>query len=124
MGRLRRWERRGFFPGADKNYDARATVADLRGLRVTPHIARNDHPTKTGNRRRSSVGGRTTCHPGCAASQVIRKRIEEVFGWIRQGAGLRQTRYRGLGRVGWALTLTAAAYSHVRLPGLLARAAP
>jgi IS5 family transposase len=105
--------------GADKGYDAREHVEGLRERRVTPHIARNDHATKTGKRRRSAIDKRTTRHAGYAVSQVIRKRIEEVFGWIKQTAGLRQTRHRGLDRVGWTFTLAAAAYNLVRLPALL-----
>lgn len=119
VDRLRLTVRRRITLGADKGYDTAEHVAALRARRVTPHIARNDHPTKTGKRRRSSVDGRTTRHPGYALSQAARKRIEEVFGWIKQGAGLRQTRHRGLDRVGWTFTLTAAAYNLVRLPGLL-----
>ena len=56
-------------------------------------------------------------------SQVIRKRIEEVFGWTKSAAGLRKTRHRGLGRVGWQFTLTMAAYNLIRLPKLLAAVA-
>ncbi len=81
---------------------------------MTPHLARNDKG------RRSAVDGRTTRHPGYAASQVIRKRIEEVFGWAKSVAPMRKTRHRGLARVGWQFTLTAAAYNLVRLPKLLA----
>lgn len=51
----------------------------------------------------------------------IRKRIEELFGWIK-GAGLRRTRHRGTARVGWMFTLTATAYNLIRLPKLLAAA--
>jgi hypothetical protein len=53
-----------------------------------------------------------------AGYQLLRKRIEGVFGWIKHAAGLRQTRHRGLERVGWTFTL-AAAYNLVRLPALL-----
>ena len=70
--------------------------------------------------RRSAIDGRTTRHPGYAISQRIRKRIEEVFGWIKSAAGLRKTRHRGIARVGWLCTLTATAYNLVRLPKLLA----
>ena len=73
--------------------------------------------------RRSAIDGRTTRHPGYAVSQRLRKRIEEPFGWIKSDAGLRKTRHRGLGRVGWAVTLTAAAANLVRLPKLLAASA-
>ena len=63
--------------GADKNYDTVAFVAELRSLNATPHVARN-----TSNRR-SAIDGRVTRHPGYAISQVVRKRIEEGFGWIK-----------------------------------------
>ena len=61
-----------------------------------------------------------TRHPGYALSQRIRKRIEEAFGWIKVSGGLRKTRHRGLERVGWSFTFTAAAYNLIRLPKLLA----
>ena len=68
------------------------------------------------------AGRRTTRHPGYAASQKLRKRIEEGFGWIKTTGGLAKTRHRGLDWVGWMFTLTAAAYNLVRLPKLLAEA--
>jgi len=71
----------------------------------------------------TAIDRRTTRHPGYAISQRIRKRIEEVFGWIKGAAGLRQTRHRGLDRVGWTFTRAAAAYNLVRLPALLRPAA-
>jgi IS5 family transposase len=100
--------------GADKAFDTAEHVDNLRRLRVTPHVAQN-----TANRR-SAIDRRTTRHPGYAASQRLRKRIEEAFGWIKTIGGLRKTRHRGLGRVGWMFTLTAAAYNLVRLRKLLA----
>ena len=68
----------------------------------------------------SAIDARTTGHPGYAVSQRLRRRIEEVFGWMKAVGGLRKTRHRGLARVGWMFTLTAAAYNLVRLPKLLA----
>ena len=59
-------------------------------------------------------------HAGYAASQRVRKRIEEVFGWIKGSAGLRQTKHRGRERVGWQFDLAVAAYNLIRLPRLLA----
>ena len=103
--------------GADKAYDAAEHVAALRAIGVTPHVAQHT----TG--RRSAIDGRTTRHAGYAVSQRLRKRIEEPFGWIKAAAGLRRTRHRGLGRVGWVVTLTAAACNLVRLPKILATAA-
>ena len=107
---------------ADKGYDAKPFAADLRAMNVTPHIARHDAVTKTGKRRRSSVDGRTTRHPGYAASQRIRKRIEEPFGWVKTIAGLAQTKFRGTRRVAIQFTLAIAAYNLIRLPKLLAAA--
>jgi transposase len=98
--------------GADKAYDAAAFVADLRALKVTPHVAQT-----TG--RRSAIDRRTTRHASYATSQRIRKRIEEGFGWIKSTGGLRKTRHRGTARVGWMFTLTVAACNLVRLPKLL-----
>lgn len=109
--------------GADKGYDARAFVRDLRARKVTPHIARNEQVAEDGSlRRRSAIDGRTTRHPGYAVSLRIRKRIEEVFGWAKTTGGLRKTRHKGTDRVDWVFTLTAAAYNLVRLPKLIAAA--
>jgi transposase len=101
--------------GGDKGFDAADFVMELREINVTPHIARN-------TTRRSAIDGRTTRHSGYAASQRIRKRIEEGFGWIKTIAGLRKTKYRGLEKVRWAFTLAAAAYNLIRLPKLMAEA--
>jgi transposase len=106
--------------GADKGYDAKSFAADLRRMEVTPHIARHDAVTQTGKRRRSSVDGRTTRHPGYAASQRVRKRIEEAFGWAKMIAGLGKTKFRGVKRVGFQFTFAMAAYNLIRLPRLLA----
>jgi IS5 family transposase len=99
--------------GGDKGYDAADFVMELREINVTPHIARNTN-------RRSAIDGRTTRHPGYAASLRIRKRIEEGFGWMKTVAGFRKTKYRGIEKVGWAFTLAAVAYNLIRLPRLLA----
>jgi transposase len=109
--------------GADKGYDVTAFITALRQRRVTPHIAPDRRVSKLGVARHSEIDARTTRHPGYAVSQRIRKRIEEVFGWTRSAAGQRQTRFRGLDRVGWAFSLTAAAYNLIRLPKLLPKAA-
>ena len=99
---------------ADKGYDAEDFVNELRSMNVRPHVAQND------SRRRSAIDGRTARHPGYAASQRVRKRIEEAFGWIKTIAGQDKTHFRGRDRVGWAFTFAAAAYNLVRLPRLIA----
>jgi len=103
--------------GADKAYDTGDFVAEMRRLGVTPHVSQNS------NARRSAIDGRTTRHPGYAISVRVRKRIEEVFGWIKTVGGLRKTRHRGTALVGWMFTLAAAAYNVVRISKLLADAA-
>ena len=112
--------RRRITLGADKAYDVRDFVGQLRARTVTPHIARDDHVTKTGKRRRTSIDARTTRHPGYAVSLRLRKRIEEVFGWIKSIGGFAKTRHRGTARVNWMFALNAAAYNLVRLPKLMA----
>jgi len=101
--------------GADKGYDAADFVNELRSMNIVPHVA--------AKARGSAIDGRTTRHAGYKASQRIRKRIEEVFGWTKSAAGLRKTKHRGLARVGWQFALTMAAYNLIRLPKLLGSAA-
>jgi transposase len=101
--------------GADKAYDTADFVARSRAAGVTPHVAQNITV-----RRGSNIDARTTRHGGYAASQVIRKRIEEANGWIKEIAGMAQTKLRGLQRVEWVFVLRTAAYDLVRLPRLLA----
>jgi hypothetical protein len=102
--------------GGDKAYHTQDFAAEMRRLGVTPHVSQNCKG------RRSAMDGRTTRHPGYAVSVRVRKRIEEVFGWIKTVAGLRNTRHRGTARVGWMFTFAAAAYSLVRIPKPLAGA--
>jgi transposase len=112
---------RGFRPqtlGADKGYDTQACVADLRERKVTPHVTQNT------SGRRSAIDGRTTRHAGYAISQRIRKRVEEIFGWMKTIGGFRRTRYRGLERTQLAGYLVATAYNLVRMVRLVASAAP
>jgi len=108
--------------GADKGYDAAEFVTALRARGITPHVAPNHALSKLGVERHSEVDARTTRHAGYRISQVIRKRIEEVFGWKKSAAGRRQTKFRGVERVGWSFVMTAAAYNLIRLPKLLAEA--
>lgn len=99
--------------GGDKNYDTRDFVNKLREAAVTPHVTQNQH-----EHRRSAIDARTTRHPGYAISQRKRKRVEEIFGWIKTIAGLRKTRHRGRDRVGWMFTFAAAAFNLVRMRNL------
>jgi len=106
--------------GADKAYDVRQFIRDLRARRVTPHVAIDGHLSSTGTPRSTAVDERTKRHPGYQLSQRCRKRIEEVFGWIKGSAGLAKVKLRGRAKVDAAFTLALAAYNLIRLPKLLA----
>ena len=73
---------------------------------MTPHVAQK--------KKHSVIDGRTTRHAGYAVSLRIRKRVEEVFGWMKTVGGLRRTRYRNRDRTGLA------AYHLVRMAKLTA----
>jgi len=66
----------------------------LRERGVTPHVAQNT------TNRSSAIDGRITRHAGYAVSQRVRKRVEEIFGWMKTVGGFRRTRYRGVDRAG------------------------
>ena len=104
---------------ADKGYDTKDFVSQMRAANATPHVAANH--TRPGG---SAIDGRTARHAGYWISQQKRKRIEEVFGWLKTVAMLRKTRHRGLLRVGWVFTFAAAAYNLVRMRNLLSPAVP
>ena len=95
---------------ADKAYDTKGFVAEVRALGFTPHVAQN---TKV-----SAIDGRTTRHPGHVVSQRIRKRIEEPFGWTKTIGGGRQLRYRGRERNRAWFKMTAAVYNMIRITAL------
>ncbi len=89
--------------GADRGYDTRDFVWDLRAMGVTPHVAQNEQG------RRSAIDGRTTRHPGNARSQRRRKIVEEVFGWIKTVGAGGKLRYlgRALNKLWFELTAAA-----------------
>jgi transposase len=98
--------------GADKAYDTNDFVKETRNMNATPHVAQNNKG------RKSAIDGRTTRQPGYAVSQQKRKRVEEIFGWMKTVGGMRKLRHRGLPLVGWMFTFAAAAYNLVRIRNL------
>ncbi|MYC61809.1 MAG: transposase [Caldilineaceae bacterium SB0661_bin_34] len=95
--------------GADRGYDSKDCVRDIRARRVTPHVTRKKHLT---------IDGRTTRHTGYAVNLRLRKRVEVVFGWMKTVGDLQRTRYRGVDRTGWVGYLMATAYNlHDQTPG-------
>jgi transposase len=110
-----RYRRRRITIGGDKGFDTQACVAGLRAIGAVPHVAQH-------TKRTSALDARTTWHAGYAVSQRKRKRIEEIFGWLKTVGLCRQTRFRGVDRVGWMLTFATAVYNLVRMRRLLAGA--
>ena len=101
--------------GGDKGYDTRDFVAACRERNVTPHVAQN-----ITERRGSAIDARTTRQPGYTISQRFRKRIEEVFGWMKTVGNFRKTRFIGFGANQIAAYMVGAAYNLLRVAKLLA----
>ena len=99
--------------GADKGYEAKSFIQDCRELGVTPHVAQTSD-----YRRRSAIDRRIVRHMGYVVSQRIRKRIEEIFGWMKTVGGFRRTRYRGRDRTQLAAYFVGAAYNLLRMAKL------
>ena len=98
--------------GADKGYDTQDFIKTMRDLEVTPHVAQNVR------NRSSAIDQRTTRHLGYATSQRKRKRVEEVFGWLKTVGLMRKTRHRGVEKVDWTFRFAALAYNLVRMRNL------
>ena len=96
---------------ADRNYDTRDFVRELRAMVVTPHVAQKENY--------SAIDGRTTSWEGYALSQKKRKLVEEAFGWMKTVGLLNKLRHRGQAKARWVFTFTAAAYNLVRMRSLL-----
>jgi transposase len=96
--------------GGDKAFDSGDFVAACRERGITPHLAQND-----ARRGGSAIDGRTTRHAGYRLSQIVRKRIEEHFGWAKTVGRIRQTVFRGLRRVDLQFKLTMTASNLLRL---------
>jgi transposase len=95
--------------GADKGYDTQDFIEACRDRGVTPHVAQH-----TSNRR-SRIDDRVTRHAGYAVSQRVRKRVEEIFGWVKTIGGGRKLRYIGLARNQLWATMTGTAFNLVRM---------
>ncbi len=103
--------------GADKGYQEEHFIAGLRQRQVVPHVA--EYPVQS-KQWPNCVTERND--PGFEPSQKKRKQVEQVFSWIKHGAGLRQTKFRGRRRVDWMFRLAAAALNLLRMQRLLAPA--
>lgn len=96
--------------GADKGYDTQDFITECRDLNVTPHVA---------CRKWTILDKRTTRHGGYQLSQKVRKRVEEIFGWIKTVGGGRKLRYKGVERNQLWAEFTTVAYNLVRMAKLI-----
>jgi len=99
--------------GADKAYDTHDFVQTVGEMGFRPHVSQNIN--RPGG---SAIDARTARHKGYELSQKKRPLIEKAFGWMKQTAGMRKTKLRGLGKVAWQFLMTAAAFNLWRLPKL------
>src|SRR4029077_2945206 len=95
--------------GGDKGYDVSSFIDSLRDRNVTPHVAAKDS---------SRLDQRTLRHSGYYVSQLIRKRVEEIFGWLKTVGNFRRTRYRGVARTQQAAYMLGAAFNLIRIANL------
>ena len=114
LRKIARKKKRRITAGADKAYDTKDHVADLRKSNITPHVAQND------TNHRSAIDTRTTRHPGYGISQTQRKMIECMFGWGKLHGTMRKTKFRGTQNVAGHFMLNLIGYNLIRIPKLLA----
>ena len=98
--------------GADKGYDARDFIGELRGRNITPHVAK-----KVSGK---TIDERTMRHFGYQISQRIRKRVEEIFGWAKTVGGLAKVKVKGLPVVEPRFLMGMTVYNMVRMANLFA----
>jgi len=99
--------------GADKNYDTARFVGECREMNITPHVARNDK-----RRGGSAIDSRTSSKAGYQASQKVRKRVEEPFGWGKTVGLIRQIKKRGLTNANGVFKLTMIGWNLIRMCNL------
>ena len=112
---LTRARRRRIHPktlGADTGYHVKEFVSHLREHQVRPHIVR------IANRTTSGLDGRTTRTEGYQISKRKRKRVEEIFGWLKTVGGMRKTRFIGQAKTQMAAFISGAAYNLLRIAKL------
>jgi hypothetical protein len=86
--------------GCRQGIDGKDFVKNCRQLTTTAHVAQKQ--------KGSAIDGRTTRHQGYNESLRIRKRVEEVFGWLKTVGCMRKLRHRGCDRVDAVFTMATA----------------
>ena len=110
--------------GADKGYDSGEFLLELEKRLVEPHVplvkAPRDPEDVAYRKQRAGVEARQRMKAraggdGYRLSQKCRKKIEEVFGWLKEVARAGRSRLVGWWKLQLTLELAAAAYNLVRL---------
>jgi IS5 family transposase len=101
----------------DKNYHQKELVRACRQRGIAPHVACKEKLKTPG------LDARTTTTRAYQTSQRVRKRIEEIFGWMKTVGGLRRSRYLGLERTQAWSYFVAGTYNLLRMTRLQAAAA-
>lgn len=112
LAMIKELKRMGFAPdtvGADKGYHNQGFIGGLRKMKIKPHVACKQNTNVNG------IDRRTTRQNGYIISQVKRKLIEQVFGWLKTRAQSRKTNLIGIGKNYLAMYLKTAAYNILRL---------
>ena len=112
---LTRARRRRIHPttrGADKGYHVKEFVSHLREHQIRPHIAR------IANRNTPGLDGRTTRTEAYRISQKKRKRVEEIFGWLKTVGRMRKTRLIGEAKTQMAAFISGVAYNRLSIAKL------
>ena len=107
--------------GADRAYQAGEFLRRIeKDFRITPHVPISAERVTTegpaGDARRRMLKRMKTA--AYALSQRARKKIEQMFGWIKQAGGLRKVRHVGRWKIQQVAYLWAAAYNLLRLARL------
>ena len=93
--------------GADKGYDVKRFVDEVRDKSFTPHVAARV--------KGSAVDERTTGTDGYKISQRKRKRVEEPFGWMKTVGTIRKLAHRGLSKVSTTFLMNSTAFNVRRM---------
>ena len=97
----------------DKGYHNSEFVTGCRAEGIAPHISQIE------GRKVEGLDGRTTRTEGYKQSTRCRKKIEEVFGWMKTIGGLRKSRYKGIARTQVCAYWVGAAYNLLRMANLM-----
>ena len=92
-------------------FDMRVFGTTCRSLCITPHVAMKQ--------RNSALDRRTSRHAGYAASHRVRKRVGEVYGWLKTVGGGRKLLSCGVARNGLWAEMALAANNRVRMAKLM-----